>query len=80
MNEGVKDEPTDPKVKEEPDIEPVRKPRREKVPSSELHIYTAEELSKFNQRDLMADAELLDGQHLSYWHDWRSISHDEQKR
>ncbi|KAF8707321.1 hypothetical protein AX14_013615 [Amanita brunnescens Koide BX004] len=60
VNEGVKDEPTDPKVKEEPDIEPVRKPRREKVPSSELHIYTAEELSKFNQRDLMADAELLD--------------------
>lgn len=70
----------DPKVKEEPDTESVHKPKRQKVPSNDLHIYTAEELSKYRQRELLADAALLDGQCLSCWLEPRRISHDEQKR
>jgi hypothetical protein len=32
-----------------------------KTPSIELHIYSAAELSRLNQRELLADVQLLDG-------------------
>ena len=47
-------------VKQEPGES--RKHRdHEKSPSFELHVYSEEELSKFTKRELIADAELLDG-------------------
>jgi structural maintenance of chromosome 4 len=51
-------------VKTEEGHEPVpsKKPRQsQKAPSSELHIYSAAELSRLNQRELLADVQLLDG-------------------
>ncbi|KAJ7188350.1 RecF/RecN/SMC [Mycena filopes] len=36
------------------------KPPREHTPSSNLHTYSAEELSKFKKRDMITDVELLD--------------------
>lgn len=55
--------PADPIVKtEEEDREPVKKARQpHKTPSNELHIYSAAELSRLNQRELLADVQLLDG-------------------
>jgi hypothetical protein len=35
--------------------------QRHKTPSNELHIYSAAELSRLNQRELLADVQLLDG-------------------
>lgn len=35
--------------------------RGHKTPSNELYIYTAAELSKLDQRELLADVQLLDG-------------------
>ncbi|KAN0127918.1 RecF/RecN/SMC N terminal domain containing protein [Lactarius tabidus] len=54
----------DPTVKtEEEDREPVKKARQpQKTPSNELHIYSAAELSRLNQRELLADVQLLDEQ------------------
>jgi hypothetical protein len=47
---------------EEGDREPVKKARQpHKTPSHELHIYSAAELSRLNQRELLADVQLLDG-------------------
>jgi structural maintenance of chromosome 4 len=49
-------------VKVEPDQPaPAKKKVRERTPSYELHMYSAEELSKFKKREMIADSELLDG-------------------
>ncbi|KAJ7209498.1 RecF/RecN/SMC [Mycena pura] len=42
------------------DEEQEPKPTRARTPSSELHTYSAEELSRFKKRDMIADVELLD--------------------
>ncbi|KAI9453551.1 RecF/RecN/SMC N terminal domain-containing protein [Lactarius psammicola] len=48
---------------EEEDLESVKKARQpHKTPSNELHIYSAAELSRLNQRELLADVQLLDEQ------------------
>jgi structural maintenance of chromosome 4 len=52
-------EPNSPPVKEE--SAPAKRKARESTPSNELHIYSVEELSKFKKREMIADAELLDG-------------------
>ncbi|KAI9444561.1 RecF/RecN/SMC [Lactarius indigo] len=54
----------DPIVKTEgEDPEPAKKARQpHKTPSNELHIYSAAELSRLNQRELLADVQLLDEQ------------------
>ncbi|KAH9041388.1 RecF/RecN/SMC N terminal domain-containing protein [Lactarius pseudohatsudake] len=45
------------------DLEPAKKARQpHKTPSNELHIYSAAELSRLNQRELLADVQLLDEQ------------------
>ena len=51
----------DARVKEEPtdDVPPPKK--RARTPSSELHVYTVDELSKFKKRELLADVTLLEG-------------------
>lgn len=46
-------------VKPDPDKPPKGKARA-RSPSDELHVYSAEELSQFRKRELIADAELLD--------------------
>ncbi|KAI0962099.1 hypothetical protein AcV7_001019 [Taiwanofungus camphoratus] len=46
-------------VKQEP-RDPPKLKARERTPSYELHIYSAEELAAFKKRELIADAELLD--------------------
>jgi structural maintenance of chromosome 4 len=59
---------TDPVVKTEEGDEhiPGKKARqRHKSPSNELHIYSAAELSRLNQRELLADVQLLDGTFIS---------------
>jgi structural maintenance of chromosome 4 len=59
-----KGEKADPVVKTEEGSEPAlsKKGRRgHKTPSNELHIYSAAELSRLNQRELLADVQLLDG-------------------
>ena len=53
-------------VKQEPreDV-PVKKEKvKERAPPDELYIYSAEELAQFKKRELIADAELLDGMNL----------------
>jgi structural maintenance of chromosome 4 len=53
-----------PVVKTEEGHEPApsKKARQQnKTPSNELHIYSAAELSRLNQRELSADVQLLDG-------------------
>ncbi|CDO73402.1 hypothetical protein BN946_scf185013.g36 [Trametes cinnabarina] len=40
--------------------EPVAKKPRARTPSSELHVYTEQELATFKKRELVADVELLD--------------------
>jgi hypothetical protein len=53
-----------PVVKTEEGEEPVlAKTARQchRTPSNELHIYSAAELSRLNQRELLADVQLLDG-------------------
>ena len=56
-NEGAS---KDGEVKQEPGEG--SKPRdRDKTPAYELHVYSEEELSTFRKRELIADAELLDG-------------------
>jgi hypothetical protein len=52
-------EPNHPPDKEE--SAPGKRKARESTPSNELHIYSVEELSKFKKREMIADAELLDG-------------------
>ena len=47
-------------MKPEPDVDNVPKAKRQ-TSSTELYTYNVEELSKFNKRELIADAELLDG-------------------
>ena len=52
----------DPIVKTEgEDREPAKKTRQPKTASNELHIYSASELSRLNQRELLGDVQLLDG-------------------
>ncbi|KAI0253228.1 RecF/RecN/SMC N terminal domain-containing protein [Lactifluus subvellereus] len=54
-----------PVVKTEEGEEPVpakNARQRHKTPSNELHIYSAAELSRLNQRELLADVQLLDEQ------------------
>lgn len=53
-------------MKEDPDAEEGsgngrRKPRQ-RTPSNELHIYSEAELAQFKRKDMIADAELLDGE------------------
>ncbi|KAF8492752.1 RecF/RecN/SMC [Russula emetica] len=60
-----KGENADPVVKIEEGVEPAssKKTRRgHNTPSNELHIYSAAELSRLNQRELLADVQLLDEQ------------------
>lgn len=54
-------EPVDAKVKREPGEEEQTKKKVVDTPSHELHIYSAEELAGFKKREMIADAELLDG-------------------
>jgi len=59
-----KGENADPVVKIEEGVEPVssKKTRRgHNTPSNELSIFSAAELSRLNQRELLADVQLLDG-------------------
>jgi hypothetical protein len=59
-----KGENADPVVKTEEEDESAssKKARRgHKTPSNELYIYSAAELSRLNQRELLADVQLLDG-------------------
>ncbi len=59
-----KGENAEPVVKIEEGIEPAssKKGRRgHNTPSNELYIYSAAELSRLNQRELLADVQLLDG-------------------
>lgn len=59
-----KGESADPVVKIEEGVEPAssKKTRRGyNTSSNELHIFSAAELSRLNQRELLADVELLDG-------------------
>ena len=49
-------------VKSEPTEDTIDRQTRERTPSNELHIYSVEELSAFRKRELIADAELLDGE------------------
>ena len=70
---GKRENDTDPVVKTEEGQEPVpRKKSRQphKTPSNELHIYSAAELSRLNQRELLGDVQLLDGLFILmiYWH------------
>lgn len=69
-----KREIVDPVVKIEEGVEPasIKKTRRGKnAPSNELYIYSAAELSRLNQRELIADVQLLDG--LFVLHNLRDI-------
>jgi hypothetical protein len=59
-----KGENADPVVKIEEGVDPAsnKKTRRgHSTSSNELHIYSAVELSRLNQRELLADVQLLDG-------------------
>jgi hypothetical protein len=59
-----KGENADPVVKIEEGVEPAssKKTRRaHNTPSNELYIFSAAELSRLNQRELLADVQLLDG-------------------
>lgn len=70
-----KGENADPVVKIEEGVEPAssKKTRRgNNAPSNELHIYSAAELSRLNQRELLADVQLLDG--LFILHNLRAMS------
>jgi structural maintenance of chromosome 4 len=59
-------------VKAEPGEETVVKTEaRARTPSYELHIYNVEELSRFKKREMIADAELLDGKLLHHPHSTR---------
>ena len=50
------------KTEEGDDAGPSKKAHQHhKTPSNELHIYSAAELSRLNQRELLADVQLLDG-------------------
>lgn len=53
-------------IKEDPDAEERgenrRRKSRQRTPSNELHIYSEQELSRFKRKDMIADAELLDGE------------------
>jgi structural maintenance of chromosome 4 len=44
------------------------KKARQRTPSNELYIYSADELARFKKRDMLADSEYLDGmfRHLSH--------------
>lgn len=44
------------------------KKTRQRTPSTELYIYSADELARFKKRDMLADSEYLDGifRHLSH--------------
>lgn len=46
--------------------EPNLKKTRSKPDSLELHTYTDDELSGYRRRELMADAELLDGTYRNF--------------
>ena len=54
-DDNVKAEPT------EEQLPAPRKEKRERTPSSELHIYSNEELAQFRKKELLADVALLDG-------------------
>ena len=60
-------ESVDGEVKHEPgDEEQVKLKKAVNTPSHELHIYSAEELAGFKKREMIADAELLDGACIPY--------------
>jgi hypothetical protein len=66
---SIKRENADPVVKTEEGVEPPlskRTRRGHKTPSNELHIYSSAELSRLNQRELLADVQLLDGLFVLY--------------
>ncbi|KAF8684667.1 SMC proteins Flexible Hinge Domain [Rhizoctonia solani] len=50
----------EPKVKDDPDGAPSKKPKREKHDPSELRIYTDEELASMNRDRLVADVTILE--------------------
>lgn len=67
-NDRKEESDTNPVVKTEEGCEPApsKKSRQpHKTPSNELHIYSAAELSRLNQRELLADVQLLDGLYIS---------------
>jgi structural maintenance of chromosome 4 len=54
--------PVEGDVKPEPEAEEQPKKKTSaRMPSYELHMYSAEELAGFKKREMIADAELLDG-------------------
>ena len=53
-------EPAEGEVKAEPGV-PAPTKAAARTPLDELHIYNVEELSRLEKRELIADAELLDG-------------------
>ena len=53
--------PAEGDVKPEPDEEGTTRKPKNKLPANELHTYSVPELSKFTKRELVADAEYLDG-------------------
>ena len=62
-------------MKIEEGVEPAsskKTPRGQNTSSNELHIFSAAELSRLNQRELLADVQLLDG--LSVLNDLRTIT------
>lgn len=62
--EGDGAESADVKVKGEADEAQPKKKAPARTPSYELHIYSAEELAGFKKREMIADAELLDGKSI----------------
>ena len=56
-------EPAEGEVKAEPGV-PVPTKAAARTPLHELHIYNVEELSRLEKRELIADAELLDGVYI----------------
>jgi len=53
--------PVEGDVKLDPEAEEQPKKTSARTPLYELHMYSAEELAGFKKRELIADAELLDG-------------------
>ena len=63
-NGRIGESDTNPVMKTEEGCEPAQSKKSRqphKSPSNELRIYSAAELSRLNQRELLADVQLLDG-------------------
>ncbi|CAA7264900.1 unnamed protein product [Cyclocybe aegerita] len=62
VGENPPEEPTEGEVevKPEPGSKPQKKPKRERTPSHELHVYSEEELRRFTKDELLADVVFLE--------------------